>query len=200
MLFGVKIGENFVSDYEKLKWYAEHLEIDVAPLLFKGSFEDDKQVNYEKLKSIITQTVSYLGGPLIEGIVIKNYNQDVTKGYPQGICIGKFVREEFKEKLHKEWKTISEKSKLEDFIEGFRTEARWIKAIGHLREKGELENAPKDIGKLLKEIQIDMIGEEKEFIKDSLYKLFIDNIKRKSIAGFPEFYKDYLMKKQFEMK
>ena len=37
--------------------------------------------------------------------------------------------------------------------EGLRTEARWRKAVQHLREEGRLERSPKDIGALLVELQ-----------------------------------------------
>ena len=83
------------------------------------------------------------------------------------------------------------------FIESFRTEARWQKAVQHLREKEELENQPRDIGKLMKEINLDIIEEESENIKEQLYKLYIKDITRKATAGFAEWYKKQLLENAF---
>jgi len=84
------------------------------------------------------------------------------------------------------------------FIKSFRTEARWRKAVQHLQEKGELEGGPRDIGKLMKEINTDIEQEEIEEIKNFFCKHFLKQIKRTAGAGFPEWYKDQLLKKAFE--
>jgi hypothetical protein len=55
-------------------------------------------------------------------------------------------------------------------------------------------HAPRDIGKLIKEIQNDIISEELESIKNGLWKIFGLELIRKATAGFPERYKEYLMK------
>ena len=78
-------------------------------------------------------------------------------------------------------------------MQGFKSEARWQKAIIHLKEKGILENSPKDIGKLILEIQKDIKEEEQEDIKNYLYKFIIKDILRKSTQGFPEWYKEQLL-------
>lgn len=216
ILFSARIGENFVDRYEAIRYYADYLEFETVPLLFRGVMENDRVIKseagnldqakkfgntrYEKLKAIIGQTTSVLGGQIIEGVVIKNYKEfHFLAGSNPMPCFGKFVREDFKEKLHKEWGHISGKNALQEFIDGFRTEARWQKAIQHLRERGELENSPRDIGKLMKEVHMDIVEEEAEMIKKWLYDYFSKDIKRKATAGLPEFYKDYLMKKQCEV-
>ena len=51
----------------------------------------------------------------------------------------------------------------------------------------------------MKEVHIDIENEEAEEIKDFLYKHFIKEIKRKAAAGAPEWYKDQLLKKAFEV-
>ncbi len=106
------------------------------------------------------------------------------------------MRESFKERHRKEWKTGG--NTVQEYINSFRTEARWQKAVNHLREKGELENDPRDIGKLMKEINVDIHAEEAEEIKSFLYKHFVKQITRKAGAGFPEWYKEQLLKKAFE--
>jgi hypothetical protein len=59
-----------------------------------------------------------------------------------------------------------------------------------------LENSPRDIGKLLKMIQEDIVEEEKETIKDFLWKEFGQEVIRGSVVGFPEYYKMKLSERQ----
>ena len=95
----------------------------------------------------------------------------------------------------KEWEqNHTVKSKFELFKESYKTEARWLKAIQHLKELNVINNTPADIGILLKEIQTDIRQEEKENIKESLYNIFIHEILRKATSGFPEWYKELLLK------
>jgi len=192
-LFGVMEGRNFVSDYKKLWEYADLLEIERVNILdYKEIKEVAKLEEYLKEESI-------LGNEKIEGIVVKNYNQPSGKGsFIIPISMGKYVKENFKERLKKEWKgKFTSRGKLELLIESFHSEARWKKAIQHLKEREELENAPRDIGKLMKEIEKDLIEEEKENIKNELYKIFIGDIIRKARGGFPEWYKKQLLKRSF---
>lgn len=189
-LFGVMEGEKFVSDFDKLCWYADQLEIERPKLLYKGEVKDVKTLE-DLLKND-----SILGKVKVEGIVVKNYNQPtiLTSNLILPLCMGKYVREDFKEKHAKDWKKgHTSKGKLELFISQFQAEARWQKAIQHLEEKGELENSPRDIGKLMKEVQEDLEEEEKENIKDGLYKIFRGDILRTSTRGLPEWYKKKLL-------
>jgi hypothetical protein len=132
----------------------------------------------------------------VEGVVVKNYAQTIMIGSKIYPSFGKYVRPEFREKLNKTW--TSGKDKVQEFIDSFRTEARWQKAIQHLQEKGELVNEPKDIGKLVAEVKRDILEEEELNIKNGLYRLFKDTILRKATAGLPEKYKEWLAEKAFE--
>ena len=105
----------------------------------------------------------------------------------------KYVRPEYREAHNADWKSRSPKASLQDYIDGFCNENRWKKAIFHLKEKGELEQSPRDIGKLIAEIQNDLKTEEIDNIKDVLYKHFIGDITRRAIRGFPEWYKEILI-------
>lgn len=108
---------------------------------------------------------------------------------------GKYVTEEFKEVHHKDWKKNNTgKGKLETLKEQYRSEARWRKAIQHIKENGELEGSPRDIGMLIKEIKKDVTDEEKENIKTHLWSLFGDDFLREAVNGFPQWYKEELMK------
>lgn len=198
-LFGVKEGQgigSFVSDYKEIVKYADLLEIERPHLIYSGLVKDAKEVND------LLETDSILEKQKVEGLVIKNYTEPAGKGgFMCPISMGKYVSETFKEKHKTEWKRgFTSRGRLEVYFESFKTEARWQKAIQHLRENNELENAPRDIGKLMKEIERDLKEEESDNIKNELYKIFIGDIIRKTRRGFPEFYKELLAKKAFKNK
>ncbi len=196
MLFGARInGGKFVSKYNELQKIADSLGLEPVPILFRGEIK-----TFDELKTLLNEK-SILGKEIIEGMVIKNFNQPIVIGNRPQPSFGKYVREKFKERHRKGWnKKFSPKNKLEQFINSFRTEARWQKTVQHLREAGELENAPRDIGKLLVEIEQDIKAEEKENIKAELYDLFIDQITRTAKGGFPEWYKRRLAENAFKNK
>lgn len=191
VLFGCLKEGKWLS-WEELFNFSVQLNCDVVPMLYRGKIlrKEDLDQFHEK--------ESYLGNTKVEGVVIKNYNQNILLGGQVYPVFAKYVRAEFKETLNTTW--TSGKDKVQEFIDSFRTEARWQKAIQHMRELGTLEENPRDIGNLLKEIEQDIWSEEEENIKNGLFKLFKDQIKRKAVAGFPEWYKSYLTDKQFEQK
>ncbi len=191
-LFGVYKDGNFISDYNKLFEFADSLEIEQVNVL------DWKEIeNVQDLEKYL-EIDSCLGNTKVEGIVVKNYNEPCVRGsFALPISMGKYVSEKFKEKHKEGWARHTTKGGVDLFIESFRTEARWQKAVQHLREKGELENQPRDIGKLMKEINLDIIEEETEIIKEQLYKLYIKDITRKATAGFAEWYKKQLLENAF---
>ena len=186
VLFDAVIGDDFV-DYSNLESLAASLRIDVVPLLYSG------EITKGELDKLL-ETPSYLGNETVEGIVIKNYNQHIAIGGRLYPIFVKLVREKFKERNNKEWRKNSGKSVIQDYIESFGSEARWLKAIQRRREDGELLHAPQDIGPLIKIINQDMIDEEEENIKDFFYKQFIKEILRSATRGFPYWYKDWLAK------
>jgi hypothetical protein len=187
-LFGMISEGTFITDHDILKTYADKFDIDVVPLLFKGKCDKDK---VEELLN----TKSYLGVVNVEGVVVKNYYKDYWLGgqyFP--IMGGKYVSEKFKEVHSNNWKKEhTGKGKWETYCEQFKTPARWDKAVQHLREDGILEESPRDIGNLIKEIHRDIEEEEKENIKEVLWNLYGKDIKRVATNGFPEWYKKELM-------
>jgi len=194
-LFGVKdiIKDEFL-DYDIIKHFANELEIEPVRVLFQGRLE-----NKEKLTELLNN-ISMLGGSKIEGIVIKNYTKQLLiGGHHIPILCAKYVSEEFKEVHNKDWKKDhTGKGRFELFKEKFRTEARWNKAVQHLRERGELEEDPRDIGKLLKELNQDIIEECQDEIKEWLWKEFGKDVIRHSNRGFAEWYKKKLLDKAME--
>lgn len=136
----------------------------------------------EALEKMFAQAVAH----------VVNFNQV----FP--LMAGKFVSEAFKEVHRAGWKKEhTGKGRWETFVDGYRTEARWHKAIQHLREGGKLDGSPKDIGPLIKEIQKDVAEEERQTIMEFLWKEFGQEVLRKAIAGFPEWYKEQLLAGSF---
>jgi len=200
ILFGVLSNGKFVSKYEELKKYADDIDIETVPLLFSGKIESP-----DELKKLL-DIESILGSKEIEGktiklegVVVKNYAQPfLLGGQPIPIMMGKYVSEQFKEVHRENWGSeYTARGRWQTFVDSFKTEARWDKAIQHLKEKDELENSPRDIGKLLKEINIDVEAEEEENIKNYLYREFKGDILRAATKGFPEWYKEKLLKRAF---
>lgn len=194
ILFGVAdTSEKFIAKYQDLEVWANRLQIEVVPIIFKGFVEKAEQL-FEMINK-----VSILGGANMEGVVVKNYAKPfLLGGQPIPLMAGKYVSEKFKEVHQKEWsKEQTIKGKFDAFKDGFRTEARWEKAVQHLAEKGILDNSPKDIGLLIKEAQVDIEEEEKDNIKNFLYNEFAPEIYRYAVRGLPEWYKERLSKSSF---
>lgn len=185
-----------------LEKIARDFNIDLIPELYKGTIErkriDTGNGGYKSsaidfLKRILETTPSYLGNEKIEGVVIKNYTQNIMLGGFVFPLFTKHVRESFKERHDVEWKIKKPKNAIEDYVKSFQSEARWQKAILHMREKNLITNSPKDIGMLIKVVQNDIIEEEQENIKRFLYNKFKGDIMRRSVRGLPEWYKEKLL-------
>lgn len=197
----MNIESKEMYSYVQLGQWAFIFEMDIVPILWEGEVSDSwKETPLELVKDLL-DTTSFLGGPHIEGIVVKNYIHDAMIGegvyYPY--LVGKYVSEKFKETAgSKLYGNRAAKSNWEAFKDSFRTEARWQKAIQHLREDGLLLGEPKDIGPLLKEIQTDLEDEEKETVMEFLYKLYRKEWLGRATQGFAEWYKEQLLKGEIE--
>lgn len=170
---------------------AERLGLDSVPTFYFGEVKEKSE-----LVDLLDRE-SFLGGPKIEGFVIKNYDQFATDGKPM---FGKYVSEAFKEKHTKEWKISApgRKDVIAQIIEMYSTEARFQKAVQHLKEDGELLGDPRDIGHLMKEVQTDLDEECRWEIAVKLYNHFKKDILRGIVRGVPNWYKGELLNKQFE--
>ena len=169
---------------------ANRLGLEVVPLLFSGKVE-----NFEMFKSFLDKE-SILGATTIEGVVIKNYSLFTAE---KKVAMGKYVSEKFKEVHSGDWKERNPTSK--DFetilVEKYRTEARWRKAVQHLREAGTLTESPQDIGLLIRAVPVDILKECEEEIKETLFKHVWPHISRGLTRGLPEWYKEELAKTAF---
>lgn len=192
MLFGyTRIGvDDAVPAALDLAYWSKELMCEPVPVVWIGTLLDEHKT-LEWLHSRIP-AVSVLGNVPAEGIVIKNYNKSLMIG-DQAIPIiqAKIVTAEFKEKHGVSWSKSNPTDK-EKIGEAFRTEARWNKAIQFLRDSNQLTGTVKDIGPLIGRIQKDIFEEDKENIKEELFKMFWKDISRVSVQGFPEYYKKVL--------
>lgn len=191
-LFDISVGEEEYLDIPSLEQEASRLGFEAVPILHYGKTDGGK----EFLERLL-QRESFLGGSKIEGIVIKNYSQF---GPDKKVLMAKYVSEAFKEAHKIEWKNTSpgKGDVLDTLVLALRTEARWAKAVQHLREQGLLEDSPKDIGLLFKEVPKDIRKEEEEHIKQVLFAWAWPRVQRSSTYGLAEWYKQKLLEKQFE--
>lgn len=141
---------------------------------------------------------SFLGGPLIEGVVLKRYDLIVPQF--QAPLLLKFVSERFKEVHRDDWKNRNPtgKDQAETLASRYTTEARWEKAVQHLREAGELLDGPQDIGNLIKEVRLDVLTECGDEIKEALFAHWWAGVGRTLTRGLPEWYKRQLLERAFE--
>jgi hypothetical protein len=157
-----------------------------------------KPFDLDALRELV-QTESQLGGPAMEGIVLKNYTQGdpIRLKYP---LMGKYVREEFKEKHKRSWKKTNPgfQDTVDSIIASLDTPQRYEKAVQHLRDDGRLTGELKDIGPLMKEVKRDVVDEEREWIADELMKFVVPKVERGVGRGLPQWYKDKLAEGQFE--
>lgn len=194
ILFDIRTGEEAYLSYEEKAEEAQRLGLEIVPKLAEGKF-----TSAEQLVDLL-ETESCLGGPKIEGFVLKPKDRDVF-GKDGKLLIGKYVSEAFKEFHNKQWR--GDNPTRSDIVEQLcqryeNNEARWVKAIYRFRDEGRLTHEYKDIGPLIKYIQQDLKEEEEEEIKQILFKFFCPKIIKSSTRNFPEFYKRWLLENNFD--
>jgi len=200
ILFDVSTNEEEWLSPQDMAAEAMRIGLEYVPCLYMGG-RAQPLVNYEKIRELLN-TVSVLGGQKIEGIVVKQLGPQYLYGLDHKTLMGKFVSEQFKETHAGVWKEANPNKKdiIDKLIEGLATPARWAKSVQHLREAGRLENSPRDISMLIKETQADILKEEEENIKDALWNYAKGHVMRGCVRGLPEYYKELLLKEQFNDK
>jgi len=183
-------SEDYLSPSEK-RAEATRLGLECVPAFHQGMVKSAEELR------LLLDTESCLGGQKIEGVVIKQYD---IFGPDKKALMGKFVSEAYKETQKIGWKADNpgKNDVVEAIITGLRTNARWRKAVEHLRDEGTLEQSPRDIGPLMKEVNADIERECEDIIKNALYKWALPTVKRGVLRGFPEWYKQGLLDLQFE--
>ncbi len=188
IIFDIDKGhEDYANKHERYH-ECERLGLEAIPVL------DNCQITTTDSLLSYLDRISVLGGAKIEGIVVKNYA--ICDEHDGHSLKGKFVSEQFKEIHGKEWKAKNPGgADIKRTIgETYQTDARWHKAIQHLKEAGTLTGSPKDIGNLIKAVQSDVLEECKEDIKEALFKWAWKDVSRMITYGLPEWYKRELMK------
>jgi ATP-dependent RNA circularization protein (DNA/RNA ligase family) len=190
-LYDVELEPNVFMAASALVDVARQFQVEPVRVLGSATFE-----SAEGIRELL-DTESCLGGCKVEGVVVKNY---ARFGRDKKVLMGKYVSEAFKEKHSTDWKKANPSGKdiREEIGESYKVEARWRKAVQHRAEAGLLEHSPRDIGPLLKELGQDVRGEEEEQIKELLWKWAWPTIQRKLSAGFPDWYKQQLLERQFD--
>jgi hypothetical protein len=180
--------ENYMPREEK-EIEAARLGLELVPVLHRGRI-----ASVEQLEGLIGWSI--LGGTRDEGVVIKNY---ARFGKDKKCLMAKYVRPEFKELNKSEWSKTnpSPTAVVDNIILGLRNEARWAKAVQHMREMNLLEDRPQDLAKLVPELKNDIEKECKEEILEALWKHYWPKIQRGVMVGFPEYYKRTLAEKAF---
>lgn len=193
-LFGVETANQCYLTYSNMADEATRLGLEAVPLL--GYAWVPKPWSMEDLDRWLEQD-SFLGGQKVEGVVIKNYTRFGKDGKA---LMGKYVSEKFKEVHRKNWRADNPNHAdiLQVIGATLRTEARWEKALIHLRERGELTDSPKDIGPLMKAVSQDVHDEEIDYIKEKLFQwAWKKRLSRHVTAGLPDWYKRRLAEQQF---
>jgi hypothetical protein len=140
---------------------------------------------------------SFLGGQRVEGVVLKRYDLIVPQFAAPLFC--KYVSERFKEVHQSDWKERNPGKEYGAILaDKYRTEARFHKAVQHLREEGRLTGTPKDIGPLIAEVRRDIDEECKAEIAEALYKKWDQTAGRTLTRGLPEWYKEQLLREAFD--
>lgn len=191
ILFDINPAEEEYLPYEAKYAEAERLGLEIVPLLHKGMV-----ASADEMRRFLAR-MSVLGGQLIEGVVIKNYSRF---GLDKKVVMGKFVSEAQKEVIQRNFKAANpgKADIIDRIIQSYGTPARWQKAVQHLRERGMIEDSPRDIGNLIKEAPEDVLKECADDIRDTLMKWAWPQIRRGITHGLPEWYKQLLLDKQFE--
>lgn len=190
ILFDINPSEESYLSHAEVAQEGERIGLETVPQFYQGKLE-----TADKLRDLLDSD-SCLGGQKIEGVVIKNYHRF---GLDKKALMGKFVSEMFKEVHSKDWKKRNpgKKDIIESLIDSYRTPARWEKAVQHLRDVGKIQDAPQDIGELMREVWPDIIKECEADIKDALFEWAKKDLQRGVVRGLPEWYKQKLLDAQF---
>jgi len=188
ILFDICDGlENYLP-YSRVKYEADFIGLEVVPLIAEGVFTE---ADILELKDEWLSRESILGGTKVEGVVIKNYNVFTAE---KKVAMAKLVRDDFREQNNTNWKSEHPTSQevVQRLIDTYRTEARWRKAVQHLRDAGELQGEMRDIPALMKEVSSDVLKECKDEIIEQLFAYAWPKISKGITRGLPEWYKSQI--------
>ncbi len=193
IIFDIETEECTFLGYDDKYVEATRLGLETVPLLYGGMVPD-----LEFFRSLLS-TDSILGAQKIEGVVVKPQGYHLF-GLDKKVLMGKFVSEAFKEIHAREWKQGNPGTKdiIEQLISKYATAARWQKAVIHLREKGSITDTPQDIPLIMKEVVADTMLDSTEELQRELLAYALPHVQRGLTRGLPEWWKETLLKRQFE--
>ncbi len=196
IIFDVKENNKFLL-YQQKKTFADRFDLECVPILWSGDgreFTSEVQDEILKKESILGHQSGFKH---IEGIVVKAYDryynfneypQYKDNDFPWLSC--KIVNDEFKEKNKEE--NPNRGQKLQTLKDAYRTEARVIKAIQHCKEQGLIKGEMSDLQYIIPEMSKDIVEENKEDIKNALWRMFGKEIVGYAVKIAPQVYKTIL--------
>ena len=193
-LFDVDTGVQAYVGYEEKARVAAELGVEAVPKLFEGRLS-----GHEQLTELL-DLKSFLGGPKIEGVVIKRLSDSPLFG-EDGLPIrAKYVSERFKEahSVNPDWKRVNQTEFLKTLADSVSGPARWEKVVTGLQAEGLIEGgSPVEIGKIIRYIRADVRVECLDAIKNGLWRHFEKRFDATVTKGFPEWYKERLARSAF---
>lgn len=163
----------FEPDFKVIENTANSFGIDTVPFKHIGT------ISVQELEDILKQDSFY--GPRMEGLVIKSFRKKFE--------MAKLVRDDYKEvSRHVIKNSLPLEQRITELFLRYKTNARWDKAIQHYLDAG---NSPDDklvIPSLIKEVTQDILEEEGETIKNSLFAMFRKQFIRTVTDGLAEYY------------
>lgn len=168
-------------DTAEVRLFAYQAGFDIVPTLYVGSIWQKSDLD------AFLEKESFLGGPNIEGVVIKRYDV-ANRSHAVTFC--KYVSEAFREMHTKSWKAQNPTTSdfVQDLGSSFATETRWLKAVHRLRDQGRLKGDMSDVGLLLKDLSEDFETEWEHECAKRLYRHFRKRLIKAANAGFPQWY------------
>lgn len=185
--YDVAIGCEQYLEYTDVVAAFNRLDLEIVPYYFYGVV-----TNPETIKTYLDRR-PILGGKIIEGMVIKAHGH---YGEDKHTLMAKLVNPEYRE-INDTGENQKGKDFQQELVDTYRTEARWDKAILHLKEQGLIKGEAQDIGPLIGEISRDLKSEAEDEIKAKLWKRFWPQVSRGCTGGFAEYYKRKLMEAAF---
>jgi hypothetical protein len=189
ILYDIMVGSETYLSMTELQAEAARIGLECVPVFVDNELVKDP-TNGAWLGAFLERE-SVLGGTKVEGIVVKNYERF---GQDKKILMGKLVQPDFQEVNKANWKSENPRQQdiLSRLIFEYATEARWAKAVQHLRDAGLLQDKAQDIGLLIREVPDDVLKEAEAEIRDKLWAWAWPQVRHGLTRGMPEWYKKQL--------
>lgn len=168
------------ADSSLVEYYANKLNVKLAPIFYKGKF-----ISIEHIQSFVGKSEL---GEVGEGVVAKAYDYRDRFGRQKFF---KFVSDEFAEKAKAKKHKIKNGGELDEFVNTFLTKARVEKILYKLVDEGVIEEdfGLEDMGTILKNSSKTIADDILEEEIDSLLKI----VKKKISKAYPHVVKEIIL-------